>query len=141
MSIFNKHVLDNPPRFAPFLAILRQVRPAIRASTHILQWFDILIEPVLGYLGQEKRLAMEALSNIESLLIADGDDQEAEEHSTTPNPVVERLFEKWVALARLAQDDSPDAAFHERFGREAALRCGKKRPRVSLSHARHISLN
>ncbi len=130
LSIYHKSVQDQPARYAAFLAILRRLRPAVRSPAHILLWWDKLVEPVVESLSREKGLAHEALANVESLLIYDGDDEQGDGDGVS-SPIANRLLEKWMDVVQDAQlEGNSSASYKEKLLRETVLLFGKKKPKV-----------
>lgn len=93
-------------------------------------WWDKLVEPVVDHLSQEKGLAHEALANVESLLIYDGDDDEGDTDGVS-SPIAKRLLEKWMELVQDAQlEGNSGATYKEKLLRETVFLFGKKKPKV-----------
>jgi hypothetical protein len=134
LSIYHKTVEGNPSLFAPFLAILRQLRPSLRSQARVLEWLELLIEPVLGHLGLEKGLASEAVANVMDILTADNyDDEEEAGSNPKPSPIATRLLDRWMHLFHITQPEGNSTElFKEKLMREALLAFGKKRPKVSF---------
>jgi hypothetical protein len=126
-SIFNKSVNGRHERYAPFLAVLRQVRPALRTPARIVLWWDRFLDPVLDNLNIEKGLANEALKNVLQLLAFEED-----EHDGPPseghNIFADRLLSRWMQLNALNQaaTGSGSSDSKERFMQEAIMTFGKK---------------
>ena len=135
-SIYNKSVSGHPEKFAPFLAILREVRPALRTPARIVQWWDRFIEPVLENLNTEKGLAREALKNILQLLAFEEDEYE-KPPTEGPNIFADRLLSIWMRFNVLNQaaTGSGSSDSKERFMREGIMMFGKKDAKASNSRA------
>ncbi|EOO03865.1 putative tuberous sclerosis 1 protein [Phaeoacremonium minimum UCRPA7] len=130
MLIYHKSVQDHPARYAPFLAILRQLRPAVKTSERFIQWWDKLVEPVLDHLGHEKGLASEAIASTIDILTAD----DANQDNVTPDSgslqLANRLLGKWMHLYQITQPEGKSAqGFKEKLLRETVLQFAKKRPK------------
>ncbi|KAB5532750.1 Hamartin protein-domain-containing protein [Coniochaeta sp. 2T2.1] len=126
-SIYHKHVIGRPNKIAPFLAVLRQVRPALRSPVRIVQWWDRFIDPVLDNLNKEKGLANEALKNILQLLVYD-EDGYVKPQPDGPNTFADRLLSRWMQLNALNQAATGSGTTNskERFMEEAIMTFGKK---------------
>lgn len=131
-SIFHKSVAGQPDRYAPFLAVLRSLRPALRTPARIVQWWDRFIDPVLDNLNMEKGLANEALRSILELLAFEEDEYD-KPPSTGPNIFADRLLSRWMQLNALNQaaTGSGSSDSKERFMQEAIMIFGKKDPKAS----------
>lgn len=132
ISIYQKCVENRPDKYAAFLALLRPLRPALRTSARLVQWWDRLIEPILEYMSQEKGLAKEAITNVLDLVSFE-EEGTASSASDGPNVFADRLLKRWMQiLERLELDDNPSTAFNERVVREAITRFGKKEPKARV---------
>ncbi|EMR68496.1 putative tuberous sclerosis 1 protein [Eutypa lata UCREL1] len=70
LSIFNRDIIQTPVRYAPFMAIIRRLRPLVVKADKIFQWFDLLL-PVLDHINQEKGLAAECQGTMLDAMTAD----------------------------------------------------------------------
>jgi solute carrier family 25 protein 16 len=134
LTIYDTHVLPSPSRLGPFLAILTTLKPAIRGSGRLLQWWDKLAEPVLQHISGEKGLAFQARKTLLDILIH-GEDEEAESEmqdaKETSDKISQDLIEIWLLKTRLANEEfDKNALFIEGQLRLILLAFGKKRPKV-----------
>ncbi len=133
LNIYQSSIVDHPARLAPFLAILRTLRPVIRASARLLQWWDKLSPPVIVHLGIEKGLAAEVKSTLLGILIYDEDEEDSvkEVAQAASAALVENLLSTWLAKTKLASEGFDDhARFVEGQIELILLTFGKKRPKV-----------
>lgn len=131
LSIYQASILDKPSRLAPFLAILRTLKPAIRGKGRLLQWWDKLSVPVLSKLGQEKGLAVEARDTLLEILVYDEDESELEDAEATSKAMAHNLLATWLAKSRHASEEFDEHAhFVEGQIQMILLAFGKKRPKV-----------
>ncbi|PVH73890.1 hypothetical protein DL98DRAFT_519610 [Cadophora sp. DSE1049] len=130
LTIYQSSILDHPTRLAPFLAILRNLKPNIRGSGRLLQWWDRLSGPIIINLGVEKGLAFETRDTLLGILIYD---EEEEEHlkdaKASSAAVAENLMSTWLAKSKLALDElNEHARFVESQIQLILLAFGKRRP-------------
>lgn len=132
-SIYYKSVSGHPARYAPFLALLRPLRPALRSPARIVQWWDRFIDPVLENLNTEKGLAAQALRSVLELLAFEEDEYD-KPTTEAPNIFADRLLSIWMELNALNQaaTGSGSSSSKETFMREAILVFGKKDPKSFL---------
>ncbi|KAH8585545.1 Hamartin protein-domain-containing protein [Bisporella sp. PMI_857] len=129
--IYQNLVVDRPSRLAPFLAILRNLKPAIRGSGRLLQWWDKLAVPVLNKLGEEKGLAEEAKNTLLEILVEDDEDDDSVSTSTA---VANNLLEAWLKKNFISvKDFDDDARFVENQIRIILLAFGRRRPQAFLT--------
>ena len=129
LSIFNKDVIHTPARYAPFMAIVRRLRPMVAKQDRIFQWFDLLL-PVLDHLGREKGLASECQGTLLDVMTADDDD------GTRPAGAgaAIHLAEIWLEECEsLRQDFDLGRTPKEKFLRETLVLYGKRCPQDFLA--------
>ncbi|CAG8954715.1 hypothetical protein HYFRA_00004638 [Hymenoscyphus fraxineus] len=135
-TTYHNLIEDNHSRLAPFLAILGLIRPGLRGSGRILQWWDKMSVPVLSNLGDQKGLVAEARAALLRTLAYDPDDGEksiVDDDKNTSEIMAERLLGIWLVKAKASFEDlDMQARFMERQIRQILLAFGKKRPRDFL---------
>jgi solute carrier family 25 protein 16 len=144
LLIYQTSIVENSSRLAPFLAILRLLKPALRASGRLLQWWDKLSAPVMVNLGVEKGLASEVKSILLSILVYDEDEEDLARVTsrTNSNAMVDNLIATWLAKSKIASEEFDDhAKFVEGQIQLILLAFGKKRPKVRgrLDYTMHLS--
>jgi solute carrier family 25 protein 16 len=133
LSIYQTSVVETPSRLAPFLAILRLLKPVLQAPGRLLQWWDKLSPPIMVHLGVEKGLASEVTGILLGILVYDEDEEiyVKETAKATSAAVVENLISTWLAKTKLATEEFDDhAKFVEGQIALILLAFGKKRPKV-----------
>ncbi|KAK3323479.1 Hamartin protein-domain-containing protein [Cercophora scortea] len=131
LSIYKKNVEGRTDKYAAFLAIIRELRPAIRTPARLFEWWDRLLDPIMDCVGRERGLASEVLENTFDLLSMDNESQESLDLGPTGlAPFVHRLLNTWMD-ARASQSfiDVPSVDFKERIVGEALMAFGKKDPK------------
>lgn len=134
LSIYQSSILDRPARLAPFLAILRMLKPNIQGSGRLLQWWDKLSGPIVMHLGVEKGLAFETRDTLLEILIYDEEDEvHLKDAKASSDGVANNLMATWIAKSKLALEEFNDhAKFVATQVQLILLAFGKKRPKVSL---------
>ncbi|KAK1831355.1 tuberous sclerosis 1 protein [Podospora conica] len=130
VGLYEKNVQNRPDKYAPFLAILRELRPAIRSSHKIFEWWNKLLDPVLEHVDREKGLAQELLDHTLDLLSIDQGNDASGWSEGGLAPFINRLLNRWLEVSKeQANSMSPLTDLKERMTREALLIIGKKDPR------------
>ena len=134
-SIYNTQVVNSPPRLAPFLSILQVLKPAIRGSGRLLQWWAKLSSNVLKNLDTEKGLAQEARGTLLGILVWDEDDEDTEDVKTdkaeTGRAVADSLVGTWISKSKGAlEDQDKHAEFVQGQIKYILLSFGRRRPKV-----------
>ncbi|CAK7232001.1 hypothetical protein SBRCBS47491_008119, partial [Sporothrix bragantina] len=135
-SVHNKQ----PVHYASFLAVLRQLRPAIRSTAHIMQWWEKLIEPVFDHLGNERGPSTGVLSDIGEFLVPDDEEDESEESwagaqetnkDAAPYVIGRRLLQKWMDVYHVVLTEGCSAGWtRERPIQDILILFGKRKPKA-----------
>ncbi|KAL1912176.1 hypothetical protein Sste5344_002009 [Sporothrix stenoceras] len=140
LATFNQSVHNKQSiHYAVFLAILRQLRPAIRSTAHLLQWWEKLIEPVFDHLGDERGVSGEVLSDIGEFLFPDDEDDDNDEGNggaqdtnkeAAPYALGLRLLQKWMDVYHVVLAGGYSSHWtKERPIQEVLVLFGKKKPK------------
>ncbi|KAK5660247.1 hypothetical protein OQA88_12785 [Cercophora sp. LCS_1] len=130
ISIYEKSVHGRTERYAPFLAVLRELRPALRTPPRIFEWWNKLLDPVLEVVDREKGLAREVLDHTLDLLSINENDDPAAWNEAGLAPFIGRLLDRWMGVkATQASTQSSFANLKERMVRETLVIFGKKDPK------------
>lgn len=140
-SVHNKQ----PIHYVAFLAILRQLRPAIRSTAHLLQWWEKLVDPVFDHLGDERGPSGEVLSDIGEFLVPDDEDDDNDEGNgggggggaqdtnkeSAPYALGLRLLQKWMDVYHIVLTEGYSSGWtKERPIQEVLVLFGKRKPKV-----------
>ncbi|KAK0715762.1 Hamartin protein-domain-containing protein [Lasiosphaeris hirsuta] len=131
LSLYEKTVQERPEKYAAFLVILRELRPAFRTAARTFEWWDRLLDPVLEFVEQEKGLAREILNHTLDLLLIDESDGPAPWNEPGLAPFTDRLLNRYMSVREEAQAHaiSSSVELKERMIKEALLIFGKKDPK------------
>ncbi|KAG9240813.1 Hamartin protein-domain-containing protein [Calycina marina] len=131
LSMYENHVLDNPSRIAPFMAILRSLKPNIRGSGRFLQWWEKLSGPIMLSLGDEKGLARVTRDTLLDVLVEDEEDKDS---ITTSAALADNLMSAWLKNNNSAMVDFDDKArFIEAQIKDILLAFGRRRSKDFLT--------
>jgi solute carrier family 25 protein 16 len=126
-------VQEKPSRYATFLALLRNLRPAIKSAKRLEQWWESLLRPVLDALGEEKGLAAESRAILLDVLVYDADDPDSDIAEISSN-FAQKLLLVWLEhVEKASVSADPSASFIEKQIKDVLLVFGRKRPRDFLS--------
>lgn len=130
VSLYDKIVKDHPGKYAAFLAILRELRPAIHTTRRVFEWWNKLLDPVLEYVDREKGLAREVLDHTLDLLSLDENNGPATWNEAGLAPFIDRLLSRWMEVKESQEHArSSFVELKERMIKEALLIFGKKDPK------------
>lgn len=127
LQLYQKLVHGQAPRIAPFIAILRSIRPKLWTSPRAAHWFDVLVDDVLDHIWQNKALTKEVNVNYESVMKSSTEDRDG-----TAN-IMGRCLERWMQYAHVSwQSADPATRFKENRIRDMMLVWGKKSPKLFM---------
>ncbi|KAK0627111.1 Hamartin protein-domain-containing protein [Immersiella caudata] len=130
VSLYDKSVQEYPAKYAAFLAILRELRPAIHTTRRVFEWWNKLLDPVLECVDKEKGLAREVLDHTLDLLSLDENNGPATWNEAGLAPFIDRLLSRWMEVKESQENaKSSIVELKERMIMEALLIFGKKDPK------------
>ncbi|OBT59163.1 hypothetical protein VE04_00893 [Pseudogymnoascus sp. 24MN13] len=137
LSIWQKQAQDKPERYSIFIAILRELIPAIRSAAQWLQWWEMFVVPVLGNIGDGKGLARETRQLLLDVLLFeadDGDSARIEAVRETCTMLSDKVLGVWLNQSRVATTEA-DAMAHylDQQIKSLLLAFGQKRPQILLT--------
>ncbi|KAL5349311.1 hypothetical protein ACLOAV_005601 [Pseudogymnoascus australis] len=137
LSIWQKQTQDKPDRYSIFIAVLRELIPAIRSAAQWLQWWEVFVMPVLGNIGDGKGLARETRQLLLDVLLFeadDGDSARIEAVRETCIMLSDKVLGVWLKQSRVATTEA-DAMAHylDQQIKTVLLAFGQKRPQIFLA--------
>ena len=138
LNLYNKHVAKDVDKHATFLAALKQLRPAIKGTARLLEWWDLLVRPTLDSLGQEKAVVSDAGAVLLSVLVYDEDEDDDGEKARASALFTGKLLELYLDKTRLLTGDGPKVLpederyrFVSNHLESLLVSFGRKRPKVN----------
>ncbi|CAK7273695.1 hypothetical protein SEPCBS119000_005789 [Sporothrix epigloea] len=141
LAIFAQSLHSKQPScHASFLAVLRQLRPVIQTTAHVIQWWEKLIEPLFDQLGDERAPSAEVLSDIGEFLFPDDEDDDGEEGSVSLQEASKdaaayvmglRLLQKWMDVCSLVLKECSLGYTRERPLQDSLMLLGRRKPKAS----------
>ncbi|GAB1318958.1 Hamartin protein-domain-containing protein [Madurella fahalii] len=129
LAVWEKIVKDRPDKYAAFLAVLRELRPALRTPSRIFKWWDKLLDPVLEHVGREKGLAREVMDHTLDLLSADEYDDPTAWSEEGLAPLVNRLLSRWMEVRERQPHFRSSTELKDQMIKEALMAFGKRDPK------------
>lgn len=136
LNIYEKYISDQPARLAPFLCILRNLKPVLQGTHRSLQWWDKLSTPMMSHLGAEKRLADVVTETMLEVLLYDEDVEESRirEAQDVSDNVAGSLLSIWLENTTIAEEEFGQHAIAVAKQVQLILtEFGKKKPKARLS--------
>ena len=134
VTIYNKNVAGFPGKHAPFVAVLRQLRPAIKSQDQLSEWWDLVIRPTIDSVGHKRDTVEDAKEFILSILVFDTDEDHSGYAARLSAHFLQRLLDAYLVRTRIPTRDGPAASPEDDFVAheiEAVLIAfGRKKPKV-----------
>lgn len=109
LPLYNKHVAANPENLAPFLSVLRAVRPALTGEARLVEWWDLVLKPTIDSVGHKKYEMEEAKELLLAFLVYDTD-EEKDKEKEKENARMSYLFLRKTLDLYLARTRVPSGA-------------------------------
>ncbi|KAI9723931.1 MAG: hypothetical protein M1812_000649 [Candelaria pacifica] len=139
LHLYQRSVSDRPERYAFFLECLRLLRPAIKGTERLLEWWDVLLQPTLNMLGQDKAVLLNARAVILGILVYDSEDNDDGERGRVSESFAKAILDVYMEKTKtLKQDDSITVSEAERSRlmgsrlESVLLSWGRKKPKEFL---------
>lgn len=131
LTIYHKDILENPNRYAFFLALLRHLRPVLKGR-RLLEWWDLLYPNIFNTLTEEKFLASEAQSILLEILVHDEDGEGSTEAAKISGALFEKLMKLWLENCNATAAEDPAAHLIKVQIQHVLISYGRKRTKVKI---------
>ncbi|KXT16537.1 hypothetical protein AC579_1336 [Pseudocercospora musae] len=132
-QFWDRFVAGNPQKLGAFVGVLRELRAAIVSEDDLLEWYHLACKPVLGSVGFKKTAMDDAQEFVASVMIYDGDENNAQQRSRTSTRICSDLLNVYLARTRgVAEEDqfvAPDNAQIAQQVEGLLVTYGRKMPR------------
>ncbi|KAL1839053.1 hypothetical protein VTJ49DRAFT_1917 [Mycothermus thermophilus] len=129
VALWEKVVQDHPERYAAFLCVLKELRPALRTPARTFKWWDRLLDPVLEHVTSERGLAREVMDHTIDLVAADELNDPTAWSEQGVVPLVSRLIDRWVDMVESPPDMRPSIELKQMMAKDALLAFGRRDPK------------
>jgi solute carrier family 25 protein 16 len=134
LNIYQKDVKNYHNRYTIFIAILRHLIPAIIGSARVMQWWEMLMIPMLDRLSEEKGLVFEYRGMLLDILVYDTDGEKKSYDANASALLSEKLLEVWLKNSDIGSSDAgPAGHYIEEQVKLVLVEFGKKRPKVMIT--------
>ncbi|KAL2148176.1 hypothetical protein VTH82DRAFT_7468 [Thermothelomyces myriococcoides] len=128
-AIWERSVHGHAEKYAAFLMVLRQLRPALQTPARVFKWWDTLLDPVLEHVARERGLARQVMDHTLDLLSADEFDDPAAWSEEGLLPLLSRLLVRWTEVREAQPDLRPSTDLKEQMIKDALMAFGKRDPK------------
>lgn len=142
LPVYQNYVANTPQKRGPFLNVLRQLRPAIRGDSRLLEWWELVIRPTIDTVGHKRDEIEDARQFLLGIMVFDADDDTSGERAELSASFTQRLLDTYLARTKipLAHDDvvSPEDEFIAHELETVLVSFGRKKPKVGLTATRNV---
>lgn len=101
LVLHTKHVAQHPEKLAPFLNLLRAVRPALTGETRLTEWWELVLKPTLDSIGHKRHEIEDAKELLQSVLLFDPDQDKDGTHSRLSAIFLKKTLDIYLARTRI----------------------------------------
>ncbi|KAI9888978.1 MAG: hypothetical protein M1814_006095 [Vezdaea aestivalis] len=96
LILYKRHVAEDSTKHASFLAVLRKLRPNLRGSERLTEWWKILVRPTIEVLGKDKAVVLETRGILLDILTYDEDEKDKETNLQLSRVFLKRILELYL---------------------------------------------
>lgn len=143
LAVYNKYVAEAPQKHGLFLLLLKMMRPAIQNEKHLLEWWNMVLQPTLTTIGYRREEIQDTRDILLSMLVFDADHDPNGDLAHLSTASAKLLIEEYLSRTRISSGiPDPDAGTRLRENEFIATEIesiitsyGRKKPKVSTVHS------
>ncbi|KAF3923977.1 Hamartin [Orbilia brochopaga] len=142
LTVHSNKVQGHKDRQLTYIAILKELKPALRGRERLMVWWECLLQPVMQNLESTKSSVVDARQIVLKMLVYDEDDDLHGDLKDVADLFTELLFEKYIAVSKTQSAESTDSAESSDESRflcsnleDILLSFGKRRAKAFLKAA------
>ena len=135
-AFWEKYVGESPRKLAVFAGVLKELRPAIVGEANILEWWRLVVRPIISGTAYPKSAVEDARDFSVGVMLHDADeeDEDAEQQARISNKLIDDLLEIYTARTRGLNDEDDEGIAQENAQvaqqvEDVLVAFGRKRPR------------
>jgi hypothetical protein len=101
LTLYMRHVAGNPGKNAPFLDLLRLVRPALKGESRWSEWWNLVLKPTIERVGNKRQEAEGAKELLQSILLFETDDDKDGEQAQLSAAFLKKLLDLYLARTKM----------------------------------------
>ncbi|KAK5121720.1 hypothetical protein LTR85_004595 [Meristemomyces frigidus] len=135
-NFWERYVGENPAKTGLFVGVLRELRPAIVRQADILEWWELVVKPVITGTGYKKQAQDDAQAFLVGCMVHDEDEDSDYEDDHEGARTCERLLGELLAIyisrtRTLTEEDeliAPENAKVAQHVEDVLIAFGRKQP-------------
>ncbi|KAF3901523.1 hypothetical protein ABW20_dc0110226 [Dactylellina cionopaga] len=148
LTVHSSKVQGYKDRQLTFIAILGELKPALRGRDRLMVWWECLLEPTMQNLESTKSAVMDARQLVLKMLVYDEDDDVHGDLKEVSEVFTDLLFQKYISITELqsagSNENMPNTDEHRFMGanvEDILLSFGKRRAKSFLVAADSYLVN
>ncbi|KAI9750054.1 MAG: hypothetical protein M4579_006621 [Chaenotheca gracillima] len=105
LQLYQRYVAEDESKRTIFLSSLRRLRPALRGSSRLLEWWPKLLKPCLVSVELKKRVLADVREIVLSILVYDGEEEDNPENAKASALLTHRLMDLYLEKTKLQTGD------------------------------------
>ena len=133
-NFWEQYVGESPHKLGAFIGVLRELRPAITGQGNVLDWWLLVVKPVISGVGYRKSALDDAKDFLVGAMVYDNDDDDdAHQQAKISNRLRSDLLNMYIARSRgLTENDQFVASDNAQIARQVEdvlVAFGQKQPK------------
>ncbi|KAK6332393.1 hypothetical protein TWF696_003109 [Orbilia brochopaga] len=148
LAVHSSKVQGHKDRQLTYIAILKELKPALRGRERLMVWWECLLQPTMQNLESTKSSVVDARQLVLKMLVYDEDDDVHGDLKDVADLFTELLFEKYIAISKGQFAESNENAENSDESRfmcsnleDILLSFGKRRAKAFLMAADSYIVN
>jgi hypothetical protein len=137
LSVYMRHVAGNPDKSAPFLHLLRLVRPALKGGSRWSEWWDLALKPPMDSVGHKRHEVEAAKELLQSILLFQADEDKDGDDAHLSSVFLSKTLDLYLARTKIpssAEDAvSPEDDYISQEVESVLVTYGRRKPKEFLS--------
>jgi hypothetical protein len=137
VSVYNKHVANEPGKQSGFLQALRLFQPAIKGENRLTEWWTLIIKPTIDGLGHKRDGLENAGAFLLGILDYDADEDTDGEHSRVSQHFTKLLLGAYLKRTQIADAEGELLTLEDSYVanqlESVLIGFGRRKPKVCLS--------
>lgn len=135
-ALYLRHVAGSRDKLAPFLSVLRLVKPALTGEAQLNEWWELVLKPAIDGVGFKRHEVEDAKALLQSILVFDTDEDKDGEHARLSSAFLKKLLHLYLARTKIpstAEDViSPEDDYVSHEVESVLVAFGRRRPKDLL---------
>jgi len=101
LPLYMRHVAGHPDKNAPFLHLLRRVRPALKGESQWNEWWDLVVKPTIDSVGHKSHEVEAAKETLQGILQFEADEDRDGECARLSSVFLQKTLDLYLARTKI----------------------------------------